>query len=460
MLKEDNLKASNSFEIYPTAYTKNLIDSLPYRLTNAQLKVWKEIEDDICGDKAMNRLVQGDVGSGKTIIAVLAAITSGISGYQTAIMAPTEILASQHFESFTSLLKEHNIPLKCALLTGSMSAQRKNEVYKQIKAGEVSIIIGTHALIQDKVDYKNLALVITDEQHRFGVKQREKLKLKSNEVPHILVMSATPIPRTLAIIMYGDLDISIIDEVPARRLPIKNCVVNTSYRKSAYSFMEKEIDAGRQVYVICPLAGETEGLIAEDVISYAEKLRQVFSNREDINIAYLHGKMRPADKNNIMDAFFKNDIQILISTTVVEVGVNVPNATVMLVENAERFGLAQLHQLRGRIGRGDKQSYCIFMSSKKDEKIMDRLKILNNSNDGFFIASEDLKLRGPGDLLGIRQSGEMQFRLGDVFNDADMLKKASEAADIILQDDPKLEKDEHRIIKKYLDEKVDMLNEL
>lgn len=460
MLKEDNSKALNSFNIYPTAYTKNLIDSLPYRLTGAQLKVWNEIENDLTGEKAMNRLVQGDVGSGKTIISVLAAITVCISGYQAAIMAPTEILATQHFESFSALLREHNIPLKCGLLTGSMTVSRKKEVYKQIESGEVNIIIGTHALIQEKVEYNNLALVITDEQHRFGVKQREKLKLKSQETPHILVMSATPIPRTLAIILYGDLDISIIDEVPARRLPIKNCVVNTSYRKSAYSFMEKEIDAGRQVYIICPLVEETEGLIAEDVISYTEKLREVFSNREDINIAYLHGKMKPAEKNNIMEAFYKNDIQILISTTVVEVGVNVPNATVMLIENAERFGLAQLHQLRGRIGRGDKQSYCIFMSSKKDEKTMDRLKILNNSNDGFYIASEDLKLRGPGDMFGIRQSGDMQFRLGDVFNDADMLKKASDAADLLLKDDPLLEKAEHSILKKYLDNNLEMVIEI
>lgn len=449
LLKEDNERLKNTFNIIETAYTRRIIEGLPYNLTNAQLKVFDEIEKDLTKNVSMSRLVQGDVGSGKTIIAVLAAITVGISGYQTALMAPTEILATQHFQSVSELLKKFDIPLKCILLTGSMSAARKKEAYALIESGEVQIVIGTHALIQAKVKYNNLALVITDEQHRFGVRQRETLSSKNTEDnPHILVMSATPIPRTLAIIMYGDLDVSVIDEVPARRLPIKNCVVGNDYRNTAYKFILNEINNGSQAYVICPLVEESEGLEAEDVINYTEKLKQVFP--ETVNIAYLHGKMKQDEKNRVMDAFYRNDIHILVSTTVVEVGVNVPNATVMLVENAERFGLAQLHQLRGRIGRGDKQSYCIFMSSKKNDANIKRLEILNKSNDGFFIASEDMKLRGPGDLFGLRQSGDMHFKLADIFNDAVLLKEAADAVAKLLEDDRDLSKPEHKIIKEMV----------
>ena len=453
LLKEENERLKNSFNIVQTAYTRRLIEALPYKLTNAQLKVFEEIETDLLKQVSMSRLVQGDVGSGKTIIAILAAITVGISGYQTALMAPTEILATQHFQAISEMLRKYNIPLSCTLLTGSMSQAKKKEVYSQIETGEVQIIVGTHALIQKKVNYNNLALVITDEQHRFGVRQRETLSDKNmTDNPHILVMSATPIPRTLAIILYGDLDVSVIDEVPARRLPIKNCVVGTDYRNTAYNFILKEIDNGSQAYVICPLVEESEGLEAEDVISYTEKLKSTFPER--VNIAYLHGKMKQDEKNRVMDAFYKNDIQILVSTTVVEVGVNVPNATVMLVENAERFGLAQLHQLRGRIGRGDKQSYCIFMSSKKNEANMKRLEILNKSNDGFYISSEDMKLRGPGDLFGIRQSGDMHFKLADVFNDALILKEAADYVSKILDDDKDLSKPEHAVLKEMINSNI------
>jgi len=446
LLKEENERLKNNFNIIQSAYTRRLIEGLPYKLTNAQMKVFEEIENDLLKNVSMSRLVQGDVGSGKTIVAVLAAITVGASGYQTALMAPTEILATQHFQSISEMFNKYNIPLKACLLTGSMTAARKREVYAQIESGEVQIVIGTHALIQSKVKYNNLALVITDEQHRFGVRQREALSIKNeNDNPHILVMSATPIPRTLAIIMYGDLDVSVIDEVPARRLPIKNCVVGTDYRNTAYNFILKEIDNGSQAYVICPLVEESEGLEAEDVINYTEKLRDIFPER--VNIGFLHGKMKQDEKNRVMDAFYNNDLNILVSTTVVEVGVNVPNATVMLVENAERFGLAQLHQLRGRIGRGDKQSYCIFMSSKSNEANIKRLEILNKSNDGFYIASEDMKLRGPGDLFGLRQSGDMHFKLADVFNDAVLLKDAADAVSKLLEDDPKLEKAENEYIR-------------
>ena len=310
-------------------------------------------------------------------------------------------------------------------------------------------MIGTHALIQEKVHYHKLALAITDEQHRFGVRQREILSEKAEgDIPHVLVMSATPIPRTLGIILYGDLDVSVIDELPAERLPIKNCVVNTSYRKKAYEFMYSEINAGRQVYIICPMVEESESIEAEDVISYTKRLKEYFPPK--VQISYLHGKMKPQEKNRTMEAFARNDINILVSTTVVEVGVNVPNASVMLIENADRFGLSQLHQLRGRIGRGKAQSYCIFMSGSNAKQSMDRLEVLNRSNDGFYIASEDLKSRGPGDFFGIRQSGAIAFQLADIFTDASNLQKASDAADDILKEDPELQQEKNTELKKHL----------
>lgn len=339
-------------------------------------------------------------------------------------MAPTEVLAKQHYESITSLLREYNIPIRTELLTGSMTAREKREAYQRMEDGTAQIIIGTHALIQQKAGYKNLALVVTDEQHRFGVKQREMLAQKG-QMPHILVMSATPIPRTLAIILYGDLDISVIDELPSDRLPIKNCVVDTGYRKTAYHFIEKQVEEGRQCYIICPMVEESEHLEVENVTDYAAMLQEELG--EGITVDYLHGKMKQAQKDEIMERFGSGQIQVLVSTTVIEVGINVPNATVMMVENAERFGLAQLHQLRGRVGRGKYQSYCIFMTGSHDEETKKRLDILNKSNDGFKIAAEDLKLRGPGDLFGIRQSGLMNFKLGDVFQDARLLQMANEA---------------------------------
>ena len=359
------------------------------------------------------------------MLAFLALLTAKGNGYQGAMMAPTEVLAKQHFEGLIELKKKYGLQFNALLLVGSMTAKEKRLAYEQITSGEADIVIGTHAIIQDKVEFANLGLVITDEQHRFGVKQREVLSQKGLH-PHVLVMSATPIPRTLAIIIYGDLDISIIDEMPANRIPIKNCVVDDGWRPKAYSFIKKEVAAGHQAYVICPMVEENEELELENVIDYAEKLR---NELPDIKIAYLHGKMKAVEKNEIMEAFGRNEIQVLVSTTVIEVGINVPNATVMMVENAERFGLSQLHQLRGRVGRGAHQSYCIFMSNSKGKDTQKRLEILNKSNDGFFIASEDLKLRGPGDLFGIRQSGDLRFTLGDIFTDAQILKEACEAAE-------------------------------
>lgn len=446
-LRETNEKHYNTFKFHAVPKIQGFINQLPYDLTNAQKKVWNEIQKDLMSDRVMARLVQGDVGSGKTIVALLSLLFVCYNGYQGAMMAPTEVLAKQHYESIKELLETYHIPFQVELLTGSMTVKQKRESYERIKNGDVQIIIGTHALIQEKVEYKSLALVVTDEQHRFGVKQREKFASKGTE-PHVLVMSATPIPRTLAIIIYGDLDISIIDELPSNRLPIKNCVVDTSYRKTAYSFIRRQVTEGRQCYVICPMVEESEFLEAENVIDYARTLQEEIG--PDICVSFLHGKMKQAEKDEIMNAFGRNEIQVLVSTTVIEVGINVPNATVMMIENAERFGLAQLHQLRGRVGRGKHQSYCIFMSGSKTKETKERLEILNKSNDGFYIASEDLKLRGPGDLFGIRQSGILDFKLGDVYQDSKILQKASDAAHEILRLDPKLELEKNQNLKLHL----------
>ncbi len=441
-LKEKKTNLPSEYRMKECPECEALIKAFPYTLTKAQLRVWGEIKKDLIDNYVMNRLIQGDVGSGKTVLAVLSLLMAVKNGYQTSFMVPTEVLAKQHFKSLTGLLKQFDITL--CLLVGSMTAKEKREAYEKIKKHEVDIIIGTHALIQEKVEYDRLGLVITDEQHRFGVKQREALMNKGGS-PHILVMSATPIPRTLAIILYGDLDISIVDELPAERLPIKNCVVDTNYRPNAYRFIGKQVADGRQAYVICPMVEESEEVEAENVIDYTARLQEELSL--DITIEFLHGKMKPKDKNDVMERFANGEIQVLVSTTVVEVGVNVPNATVMMVENAERFGLAQLHQLRGRVGRGEHQSYCIFVCGSSSRDAWDRLEILNKSNDGFFIASEDLKLRGPGDIFGIRQSGDMEFKLGDIFTDASLLKAAAEAVkslkdnevDKIFGDNPYLE---------------------
>lgn len=422
LMKQEHREEKNRYPIPVCGEADRLIQSLPYELTGAQKRALLEMQKDLMGEKVMNRLVQGDVGSGKTILAVILLLMCAKAGYQGVLMAPTEVLASQHYETFQELLGPFGV--SAALLTGSVKAKEKREIYQGIKNHEYDIVIGTHALIQDAVEYDRLALVITDEQHRFGVRQREILSKKGKE-PHVLVMSATPIPRTLAIIMYGDLDVSVIDELPKNRLPIKNCVVNQSYRPNAYRFMEKQVAEGRQIYIICPMVEESEAMEGENVIQYANMLREQFP--PSIQIGVLHGKMKPKEKQKIMDEFSECSIQILVSTTVIEVGVNVPNATVMMVENAERFGLAQLHQLRGRVGRGEHQSYCIFMSGVKKKETMERLEVLNKSNDGFYIANQDLKLRGPGDFFGVRQSGMMDFVLADIYTNADLLKQASDA---------------------------------
>lgn len=448
-MRDANQKTVNQYPMIEVAETKRLIETLPYRLTKAQQKVWKEICTDLSSDHAMNRLIQGDVGSGKTILAFLSLIMCVANGYQSAMMAPTEVLAAQHYEALLQLQKQYGLDIRPVLLTGSVSAREKREIYRQIESGEANVILGTHALIQERVAYRNLALVVTDEQHRFGVKQRESLAHKGNQV-HVLVMSATPIPRTLAIILYGDLHISVLDELPANRLPIKNCVVDTSYRETAYRFIEKEVALGHQVYIICPMVEEGETDELENVISYTAKLKSVLD--ASIQIASLHGRMKPAQKNQVMEAFAARQIDVLVSTTVIEVGINVPNATVMMVENAERFGLAQLHQLRGRVGRGEAQSYCIFVSKSQRQETMSRLKILNESNDGFYIASQDLKLRGPGDMFGIRQSGDLHFALGDIYQDAAILQRASEWAEQILESPEALAGEEYCLLLRQLDD--------
>lgn len=409
---------------------QDLIDRLPYELTNAQKRVWAQIETDLCSTHLMNRLIQGDVGSGKTIVAILAMFMCVMNHHQAAFMAPTEVLAKQHFESIMKLTAEYGLPFKPVLLTGSLTAKEKRRAKESIILGTGNVIVGTQALLQDDVDFYDLRLVITDEQHRFGVKQRETLAQKGIQ-PHILVMSATPIPRTLALILYGDLDISVMDELPADRLPVRNCVVNTDYRKKAYEFIAKEVAGGRQAYVICPMVEANEEImgdqpVLENVIEYTAKLKKALP--DTVRVEYLHGQMNPKAKNYVMEEYAAHHIDVLVSTTVIEVGINVPNATVMLVENAERFGLAQLHQLRGRVGRGAEQSYCIFITTSSQDDTMERLQVLNKSNDGFFISSEDMRLRGPGDLFGIRQSGQFEFQLGDIYQDAAILQDAQGCA--------------------------------
>lgn len=466
-MKENNSRQPNLSRIADDARTDEFIKKLPYELTNAQKRTWQEVSSDMKGERLMNRLVQGDVGSGKTIIAVLALMNTVYAGYQGAMMVPTEVLARQQYDDTCAMFEKYGININVSLLIGSMTASAKKKERQRIASGEAGIVIGTHALIQAGVEYANLGLVVTDEQHRFGVHQRESLTQKGSSV-HTLVMSATPIPRTLAIIIYGDLDISVMNELPSSRLPIKNAVVGTDYRPNAYRFIENQVQAGHQAYVICPMVEAREdGDVMEDgrgdtfantnmhatlenVVDYTTMLKKNLPS--SINVEYLHGKMKPAVKDEIMERFHSGQTQVLVSTTVIEVGVNVPNATVMLIENADRFGLAQLHQLRGRVGRGAYQSYCIFVGTSNAKKEnMDRLGILRESNDGFRIAEEDLKLRGPGDFFGIRQSGDMQFTIGDIYKDANLLKAASDAAAAIIENDPDLENDANAGLRMYFD---------
>lgn len=425
-----------------------LVEKLPFQLTEGQKAAVQDITADLRSGFVMNRLVQGDVGSGKTIVAFLAMLETALSGYQAALMAPTEILAEQHFAKMKAMIEEHALALRPVLVTGSMTAKERKTLYTRIATHDADLIIGTHALFQEKVVYDQLALVITDEQHRFGVNQRQELSEKGQR-PHTLVMSATPIPRTLAMLVYADMQVSLIREKPADRLPIRNAVVDENYRKNAYKFIYEEIRKGRQAYIICPMVEPNDMLDLENVSDYVQKIRKIFP--KEVKIGKLHGKMKPAEKEDIMARFLAHEIDLLVSTTVVEVGVDVPNATVMMVENAERFGLAQLHQLRGRVGRSEHQSFCIFVDTQNSEKSKQRLQILAHSNDGFDIAEQDLRLRGPGDIFGVRQSGALDFAIADIYEDGALLREASEDAAFVLKTDAELTLPEHGELKRALD---------
>lgn len=434
-------KGKNSAKIKKD-FSSEFVSALPFTLTNAQLRTVRECTADMLDVHPMNRLVQGDVGSGKTVVAAAIAYSVVKSSMQCAVMAPTAVLASQHYETFSSFFKPFDIRVE--LLTGSTTAAKKREIKKALLDGEIDVIIGTHALIQNDVEFENLGLVITDEQHRFGVEQRATLAQKGVS-PHTLVMSATPIPRTLAMMIYGDLDISVIDELPKGRQKIDTFVVDSSYHQRLYNFIKKEIDSGRQAYVVCPLVeeGETDLTSASE---YAKELQnKVFS---EYNVGLMHGKMKSAEKEKIMTAFSNGEIQLLVSTTVIEVGVDVPNATVMMVENAERFGLSQLHQLRGRVGRGKYKSYCVLVSDSKGENTMKRLNTLRKTNDGFVIADEDLRLRGPGDFFGSRQHGLPDLKISDMLHDVETLHRAQQCARAVLAYDETLSSAENKLLSK------------
>ncbi len=413
------VKLPNPHPFVEVADCVRLEQSLPYELTNAQKEAVRDIFNDMTGPFLMNRLLQGDVGSGKTIVAMMALLMCAANNAQGALMAPTEVLAVQHFNNIKEMCEKYKLCVRPVLLHGKLSKKDRDKALLSIESGEANVVIGTHALFQEGVKFKDLKLVITDEQHRFGVNQREGLRDKGIDT-HILVMSATPIPRTLAMVLYGNVDISVMNELPKNRIPIKNAVVDSSYAKKSLEFIRKEIKAGHQAYVICPMIDESESddLNLKNVITYSEELREYYGN--DARIACLHGKLKGSEKENIMENFKAGNFDILVSTTVVEVGVDVPNATVIMIENAERFGLSQLHQLRGRVGRGNAQSYCILVSDSKSDATRERLKVLNETNDGFEIARRDIKLRGPGELAGVRQSGALSFGIGDIMEDSDI----------------------------------------
>ena len=431
-LKTKKEEAVNNFVISDYSACDRLVGELPFKLTNAQEKAFNDIKKDMSSERLMSRMVEGDVGSGKTVIAMLSVLAVVQAGYQAAVMVPTEVLAKQHFADFEEKLNKYNV--RTILLVGSMTSAQKKKAYEKMAKHEADVVIGTHALIQEGLQFDNLALAVIDEQHRFGVNQRKALKDKGLH-PHVLSMSATPIPRSLSLILYGDMDLSVINEMPAERKPIKNAVVDTGYRPTALNFIRKEVISGHQAYIICPLVEESEDSDGENVIDYTDNVKDFFAlsaikngDGKLIRTEYLHGRMKASEKNEIMERFAAGEIDVLISTTVIEVGVNVKNATVMMIENSERFGLAQLHQLRGRVGRGAAQSYCIFMKGSESKEIDDRLDILKNNNDGFKVAEEDLRLRGPGDLFGVRQSGELSWKLADIYADAPLLSLASEYA--------------------------------
>ena len=447
-LKNSNLKDHKGISFSKDAHMSDVINSLPFNLTKAQLRVLEEIDKNMEQDKSMNRLLQGDVGSGKTVVAMISAYKAVKSGYQVAVLAPTAILATQHLENFQKILEKFDI--RCELLISGITKKKKTEILEKLQNGEIDILIGTHAMLEENVTFKNLGLVVTDEQHRFGVKQRTTMAQKG-ENPDVLVMSATPIPRTLALILYGDLDISVIDELPPNRKKIETFAVTKALEDRVNNFVRKQVDEGRQAYIVCPLVEESEENDLQSVISLYEKCKtEVFPN---YRIEYIHGKMKQKEKEDIMERFKNGEIDILISTTVIEVGVDVPNSSIMVIEDAQRFGLAQLHQLRGRVGRGEYQSYCILKYEGKGKNTRERMKIMTQTNDGFVISQKDLELRGSGDFFGTNQHGIPDFKIANLFTDIDILKLAQEAAIKIVNDDEKLEKPENILLKELVKDK-------
>ena len=448
-LKNNYEHETDGIQFSKDVYMSDVINILPFKLTKAQLRVLEEIDRDMENNKPMNRLLQGDVGSGKTVVAMIAAYKAVKSGYQATIMAPTAILASQHLESFQGILEE--LGIRTELLISSVTKKKKTEILEKLQSGEIDILIGTHAILEENVVFKNLGLVVTDEQHRFGVKQRGTIASKGQN-PDVIAMSATPIPRTLALILYGDLDISIIDELPPNRKKIETYAVRKNMEERVNNFIRKQITEGRQAYIVCPLVEENEDMEGlQSVIELAEKYqKETFS---EYKVAYLHGKMKPKEKDEIMERFKNGEIQILIATTVIEVGVNVPNSSIMVVENAERFGLAQLHQLRGRVGRGEYQSYCILKYEGNSETIRQRMKVMCDTNDGFIISEKDLELRGSGDFFGTEQHGLPEFKIANLFEDIAVLKKVQRLALKIMEDDPLLEKEKNAKLNDLVKEK-------
>lgn len=447
-LKNQYSKDVRGIEFSKDIKMSDVINSLPFSLTKAQMRVLEEIDSDMESEKPMNRLLQGDVGSGKTVVAEIAAYKCVKCGYQAAIMAPTAILAAQHLESFTDLLEKFGI--RCELLVSGISKKKKDDILERLKNGEIDVIIGTHALLEENVVFKNLGLVVTDEQHRFGVRQRSVITQKGMN-PDVLVMTATPIPRTLALILYGDLDISIIDELPPNRKVIETYAVTKNMESRVNDFLRKNVEQGRQAYIVCPLVEENEEINAKSVMELADNYKnKVFP---DLRVEYLHGKMKPKEKDAIMESFKNGDIDILISTTVIEVGVNVPNSNIMVVENAERFGLAQLHQLRGRVGRGEYQSYCILKYNSNSDVVRQRMKVMTSTNDGFVISEKDLELRGSGEFFGTRQHGIPEFKIANLFEDIGMLKSVQAVALKIVDEDPKLEMEKNVLLRRIVDGK-------
>ena len=445
-LKKENIQGEG-ISFPEIVKISNVINRLPFKLTKAQLRVLEEIDKDMEKNKPMNRLLQGDVGSGKTIVSIIASYKAVKSGYQVAIMAPTAILASQHLEEFNKILKQYNI--KSDILLGGTSKKKREEILNNIKNGETDILIGTHSLLVEDVEFRKLGLVVTDEQHRFGVRQRGKIVTKGKN-PDVLVMTATPIPRTLALILYGDLDISIIDELPPNRKKIETYAVNKSMEERINTFILKNLQDGRQAYVVCPLVEENEEINAKSVIETTEKYKNILTG---YRVEYIHGKMKPKEKEKTMQEFKEGKINVLISTTVIEVGVNVPNATLMIIESAERFGLAALHQLRGRVGRGDKQSYCILKYNATTQVAKQRMEIMQKTNDGFVIAEKDLELRGTGEFFGTKQHGLPEFKIANLFEDMEILKRVQSVALKIQQEDPNLTSDKNKKIRNIIEEK-------